>query len=226
MQPQAASTSVENTSGQGRSAMVPPEVRGWSWGAFLLTWIWGVGNNTFIALLMFVPLVNFVMPFVLGAKGKTWAWRNKRWASIEEFQRVQRIWALSGVGLIGLAIAGIVALAFIVMVTMKSTAAYQLSMEALQADPEVTQLLGTPLDGGLPSGGIRNVNGVGVARLSFEVSGPKGRGTVHVAATRDGGPWTIDRLTLEPAGSKRSIDVVGEGPFPPEPESASGDDWD
>ena len=31
----------ENTSGHGKMAAVPPEVRGWSWGAFLLTWIWG-----------------------------------------------------------------------------------------------------------------------------------------------------------------------------------------
>ena len=30
---------------------IPPEIDRWNWGAFLLNWIWGVGNNTFIALL-------------------------------------------------------------------------------------------------------------------------------------------------------------------------------
>lgn len=34
---------------------VPPEIDRWNWGAFLLNWIWGVGNNTFIALLTLVP---------------------------------------------------------------------------------------------------------------------------------------------------------------------------
>jgi hypothetical protein len=34
---------MDNTSGQGVAAV-----------AFLLNWIWGIGNNTFIALLMFV----------------------------------------------------------------------------------------------------------------------------------------------------------------------------
>jgi len=55
-----------------------------------LNWIWGIGNNTLIALLMFVPLVNVVMPFVLGAKGSSWAWRNRRWEGVEHFKDAQK----------------------------------------------------------------------------------------------------------------------------------------
>ena len=55
-------------------AEIPPELDRWNWGAFFLNWIWGIGNSTYIALLMFVPLVNIVMIFVLGAKGSRWAW--------------------------------------------------------------------------------------------------------------------------------------------------------
>lgn len=66
-----------NTSGLGRESIVPPEIMRWNWGAFFLNWIWGIGHSTYIALLMFVPLVNVVMPFVLGAKGSEWAWRNR-----------------------------------------------------------------------------------------------------------------------------------------------------
>ena len=73
---------MENTSGGGSTAVVPSEVNRWNWGAFLLTWIWGIGNNTFIAFLMFVPFVNIVMWFILGAKGSAWAWQNKRWDSV------------------------------------------------------------------------------------------------------------------------------------------------
>ena len=78
-------------------APLPPEARRWSWGAFLLNWIWGIGNNTFIAVLALVPIVNILMVFVLGAKGGAWAWRNRRWKSVEHFQRVQRAWAIAGV---------------------------------------------------------------------------------------------------------------------------------
>jgi hypothetical protein len=61
---------------------IPPELDRWNWGAFLLNWIWGVGNNTYIALLVFIPVFGLVMPFVLGAKGSRWAWRNGRWTAL------------------------------------------------------------------------------------------------------------------------------------------------
>jgi hypothetical protein len=35
---------------------IPPEIDRWNWGAFLLNWIWGVGNNTFIGLLTLIPV--------------------------------------------------------------------------------------------------------------------------------------------------------------------------
>jgi len=93
---------------QSSNAAVPAEIDRWNWGAFLLSWIWGIGNNTFIALLTFVPVVGFFMPFVLGAKGNAWAWKNKEWDSIEHFKAVQRKWVLW---------AGIFYLFFIVLTT-------------------------------------------------------------------------------------------------------------
>jgi len=87
---------MENTSGQGKSAIVPTEIKKWNWGAFLLNWIWGVGNSTYIALLCFVPIINIIMIFVLGAKGNEWAWQNKKWDSIEQFKDVQKKWSWVG----------------------------------------------------------------------------------------------------------------------------------
>ena len=75
---------------------IPAEIDRWNWGAFLLNWIWGIGNNTYIALLALIPGVSFIMLFVLGAKGSAWAWRNGRWDSVEHFKRVQRKWAIWG----------------------------------------------------------------------------------------------------------------------------------
>ena len=62
-----------NTSGQGKGTELPDELKGLNWGAFLLNWIWGLGNRTYIALLALIPLVNFVMMFVLLFKGNKWA---------------------------------------------------------------------------------------------------------------------------------------------------------
>ena len=74
----------------------PAEVKRWNWGAFLLTWIWGIGNQVWIALLALIPLVGFVMMFVLGAKGNEWAWEKRRWDSVESFHSTQRKWAIAG----------------------------------------------------------------------------------------------------------------------------------
>jgi ribose/xylose/arabinose/galactoside ABC-type transport system permease subunit len=40
------------------------------------------------------------MWFVLGAKGNQWAWQNKQWASVEEFQATQKKWAIWGAALV------------------------------------------------------------------------------------------------------------------------------
>jgi hypothetical protein len=84
----------ENTSGMGKAATIPDGVAGWSWGAFLLNWIWAIGNSTWIGLLAIVPYVGLIFSIMLGIKGREWAWRNKRWDSVEHFQRVQRKWTM------------------------------------------------------------------------------------------------------------------------------------
>jgi|GEM_PF-2563034 len=76
---------------------IPDGVKGWSWGAFLLNGLWAVGNRTWIGLLAFVPYVGFVMAIVLGIKGREWAWKNKRWDSLDHFNRVQKKWSFWGV---------------------------------------------------------------------------------------------------------------------------------
>ena len=86
-----------NNSGEGGGSVVPAEVGGWNWGAFLLSWIWGLGNNTYIALVALIPIVGFVMAFVLGARGNEWAWQNRRWESLAKFKEAQRSWAVYGV---------------------------------------------------------------------------------------------------------------------------------
>jgi len=69
----------------------------WNWGAFFWTWIWGICNNVWIALLALTPIGNIIMPFVLGAKGSQWAWENKDWDGEEHFIRIQHRWSFSGV---------------------------------------------------------------------------------------------------------------------------------
>ena len=105
---------VENNSGGGSSIVVPEGVKGWSWGAFFLSWIWSIGNRTWLGLLALIPYVGFLVAIFLGIKGREMAWRNKRWDSFEHFSRVQRRWSTWGViVVVGAMVLGILAAIFI-----------------------------------------------------------------------------------------------------------------
>jgi Cytochrome oxidase complex assembly protein 1 len=197
----------DNTSGQGARAQVPAEIDRWNWGAFLLNWIWGLGNETYIALLMFVPGVNVVMMFVLGAKGSAWAWRNTRWRDVAHFRRVQRLWAIWGVvawaASIGLVVAMIVSFLWL----FSHTQAYTMAVERLTQSPAAIADLGSPITAGFPSGHVSVKDDSGSAELSFSATGPKGSGTVYADARKDLGVWRLIRLELAIDGRDRRIDL-------------------
>lgn len=201
----------QNTSGTGNAAIVPPQIKGWNWGAMLLNWIWGLGNSTYLALLMFVPFVNFVMFFVLGAKGNEWAWRNKRWESVEHFQRVQRRWTQASL----LLLAGMVLLGFVIFKfaqgAMKDSMAYQQAAAAVATNGELAEALGTPIEPGSPQGGFSSSGGSGSAELSFDVKGPKGHGTAYAKAVQDSGIWSLTGLQVAVDGRAERIVIAGGG---------------
>lgn len=205
---------MENTSGTGPNAVVPPEIDRWNWGAFMLSWIWGIANNTYIAFLMFVPLVNIPMWFILGAKGSAWAWKNKRWESVDAFKRTQRQWAIWGalIPALSLVLLGLVGgLFWTVMSTMKSSGAYTLAVSEVQADPDATRILGTPITAGIPMGNIRVSGPDGKADLTFSVKGPKGEGVVYIDAVEAMGKWRLNQAVFEDGATKDRIDLRAEG---------------
>ena len=188
--------------------MIPAEIDRWNWGAFLLNWVWGVGNNTFIGLLTLVPFFGLIMPFVLGAKGSGWAWRNGRWDSVEHFKRVQRLWAIWGaviwLGAIAL-FGGIFGGTFYLL---RHSEAYELAAANLRASTEAADVLGTPISTGFPFGSVSTDGASGRAALSFSATGTKATGRVFLEAIKKAGVWSLTRLTLTTDG--RVIDLLGK----------------
>lgn len=74
----------------------PQNIKQWNWGAFWLSWIWGIGNKSFNTFFALIPYFGFIWMFVCGAKGNEWAWENKKWASVENYNNTQRKWAIIG----------------------------------------------------------------------------------------------------------------------------------
>ena len=182
----------ENTSGHGKMAAVPPEVRGWSWGAFLLTWIWGVGNGTYRAFWCFFPIVNIFMGIALGLKGREWAWRNRRWESVEHFNQVQRKWGIAGLVFILVLFAfwGIVTLS--TFIALNNAQPTKMAIALAQQNTQLQAQLGTPIKkSGFTRGNIEFENDRGDADLRFPISGPNGSGMLDTTACKVNGNWYL-----------------------------------
>jgi serine/threonine-protein kinase len=86
-------------------------LRGFNWGAFLLAPIWGLGNAVLPAIV--IGLAGWTVPWLtrtsapwagfavwlgailfVGYKANEWAWRSRKWASVEQFRRIQQAWLL------------------------------------------------------------------------------------------------------------------------------------
>jgi len=103
-----------NTSSSQDPHYCPPSAKGWSWGAFFFSWLWGICNDVYWPLIMLIPVVGqiagLIIVFVLGANGKEMAWKNGNWRTedVAEFNRKQDGWSSAAGWIIFIGIALIV----------------------------------------------------------------------------------------------------------------------
>lgn len=138
-------------------AAIPEGVKGWSWGAFLLNWIWAIGNRTWIGLLALIPYVGFLVAIWLGFKGREMAWKNQQWRDLEHFNQVQKKWSKWAVGItLGVFLLGIVAAIAIPAYQDYKQKAYEnelgaASLETLIAPAEQATSVAEIADAGAPA---------------------------------------------------------------------------
>ena len=107
-----------------------------------------------------------------------------------------------------MAAAFVAVIVIVVFGALKSSDAYKLAVARAKADPRVTAALGTPISEGMFLSGNTNVDGAsGEANLAIPISGPKGKATLYVVATKSAGKWTYSKLIVQPAGGDE-IDLM------------------
>jgi len=80
---------------------------------------------------------------------------------------------------------------------MKSSEPYRWSFEQVQANPEVMRQLGSPVESGwFVSGSISRSRNRGTAFLEYNVSGPKGSGSVSIKGRMANGVWVYERAGI------------------------------
>lgn len=198
----------ENTSGQGANAAVPPEIDRWNWGAVLLNWVWGIQHNTYRAFFILVPFVGPFMLVALGLKGSAWAWKHKRWESVEQFKAVQRKWTKWGLIIMVTTLAAMAIGMLVLFSWLKDSEVVRKSVVAIEQSEVGKRQLGSPLEVGFPTGGFSTSGTQGNANLAFGVKGPQGAGRAYVEATQHFGEWRIDRLVLDLGASGQRVELV------------------
>lgn len=202
------------------SKVVPPEVKGWNWGAFMFSWIWGIFNNVWIALLCLIPGVHLVMCWILGFKGNDWAWQNKDWPSVEAFHAYQRKWAFWGtMGFIALLVLFLI-IPFGLMGWKLSTEMPQvkamiddfnphrkwanLALATAESNERCYREIGRPLQvhGNVYVAHDRNQQ---VSEMSIPVRGPNGSGVVYVRTKGDprSNNFTMERAEVQSGRNKQ-----------------------
>ena len=97
----------------------------------------------------------------------------------------------------------------IVFSAMKSTDVYKEALERAKRDPAVVEALGSPIKDGFLVSGNSNVNGAsGESNLAIPISGPKGKGTIYVSATKSLGRWIYSGLVVDLSGTHQRIDLL------------------
>jgi cytochrome oxidase complex assembly protein 1 len=113
----------------------------------------------------------------------------------------------SGIAVLFVVFVGSVVL--IVFSAVKSTDVYKDTLARAKAYPAVIEALGSPVTEGFLVSGNTNVNGAsGEANLSIPVSGPKGNGTIYVAARKSLGQWNYSGLVVEIAKMHQLTDLL------------------
>ncbi len=198
------------------SSEIPAHLNRWNWGAFMLNWIWGIGNSVWIALLCLIPLVNIVMMFVLGAKGSRWAWNARLWRDEAHFRSTQRKWAIAGVIVWFGVIVFFGGFFVTILASMKNSEAYRMTMEEVRKSPAVTAALGEPIETGFFLTGTigLNANGSGHARLQIPLKGSTANGTAYTVAERQGGVWEIKLLFVRVDDRQEPIVVINNSNLP------------
>ena len=111
--------------------------------------------------------------------------------------------------MLALFVAFVGSIALIVFSAMKSTDVYKDALARAEAHPSVIEALGSPIKEGFLVSGNTNVNGAsGEANLSIPISGPKGKGTIYVAANKSLGRWNYSGLVVEIAKTHQRIDLL------------------
>src|SRR5271157_1659869 len=136
--------------------------------------------------------------------GKNWFERNWKWV------------VPSGCLTIIVLILGFIAGVFcVVEISIRSSDVYNQALAQAQANSQVSEKIGRPLNAGWFATGEINIhNDSGDADITIPISGPKGKGWIYAVAKKKAGVWRYETLLVEVDGQEDQINLLQSPPAP------------
>jgi len=104
---------------------------------------------------------------------------------------------------------GIGALIFGAFSMITNSTPYEYALEQAKNNPQVIELLGTPIDtDGIMQGNISFENDEGNADFQIPIEGPNEKAKIIVIAQKDYGEWIYEELYVEIKESKEKINLL------------------
>lgn len=153
--------------------------------------------------------MNSASPPSLPSAAAPKSWLERNW-----------LWLLVAVSALGAALClGVV---LFILGLLKSSDAYQGALTRLKASPAVQEALGVPVqEAWYFTGNIHLTDSSGHADLVIPLSGPRGKASASVLATKSAGVWRFDQLVVTVAANGRRIDLSDT--VPPAPAAPASD---
>lgn len=201
---------MENNLDPNNIERMPKEIKKWNWGAFFLSFIWGIAHKVYFSLLFFVPFFGLLVPFILGFKGNEWAWKKDNWENVEEFKRSQKKWSRAGIAVVGGSILMGLVMVMIMFYSIGRMEPVDNALMELNANTEATNYLGDNIQrkGFLFTGSVSTTGSTGDANISFPVKGEQSVGKVYMIAKKEMGIWEIKKLVLEIEEENYRFDIL------------------
>lgn len=175
----------------------PQHLKKWNWGAFLLNWLWGIGNNTYSAFKVFIPVYGIYYMFKLGLRGNEYAWENGTWKNEEHFVRVQRNWSRASLAYAAFCFLLALPMFFFVGKMFKTSEPYLASLILLEDSKLFQSEVGIPYETGFVTGSISTSGRQGSANMAFSIEGENGEAQVFIKSVKDMGEWTVPCVQIE-----------------------------
>jgi hypothetical protein len=183
---------------------IPEQIKRWNWGAFLLTPFWCIRHRIWQGLLLFIPVLGLIIPFILGAKGNQKAWKKNNQEPIDDFLKRQKYWGFAG---LVIWVVGYLSMFACLSYILNYSDGMKMGLEIANSNKRLTEYFGKPIKKSSFLNGTYNYffnTKPATLSVAFDAVGTQNEGHVNFQWEKRDGDWVVTQMAFADAEGKTS----------------------